>query len=455
MPPNLAACLCVGFILWLFYCNAKEHPGVSAGLWVPTIWVAISASKPLVAWIYGNSSNGGNGGIDLNAADGSAIDRNVLLALIFSGLVILKRRRFAWGTFFAENGWLLVFYLFMLLSVLWSDYPFVALKRWIRNVGSIIMILDILTEQDPVQAIRQVFVRCAYILIPLSLLVMKYFLDIGVYYNPWTYTPSFCGITTDKNGLGRLAWVSGLFLVWSLDNPALSGWYKKIRSRWWEAIVLGLCMMVLVQSNSATSLVCFTAVVSVYFVARMRWLRRRPSLMISGALVFILMSFLFLGIPDLRKAVTESLGRKPDLTERTDVWAGAMALKTNPLVGVGFASFWLTRGAQEMGQRMQLGEAHNGYLENYLNTGLIGCALLLVVLLCAGRNTLRHIAADSPTGYLYAALFLGGILYNYTESALNDTSLVGFLIWQVATWHRLQSSVPATSQRADELPIGS
>jgi O-antigen ligase len=205
------------------------------------------------------------------------------------------------------------------------------------------------------------------------------------------------------------------------------------------------------QANSATSLVCITSAISIYFISKLRKVRTNRKLMIAGSCLFILMSFLFLGVPDLRKAFTEMLGRKPDLTERTDVWAGAMALKTNPLLGTGFASFWLTRQAQEMGMRLQVGEAHNGYLETYLSTGLVGVALLFAVLLSAGRNILRHIAAGSPVGSLYAASLLAGILYNYTESAYNDSSFVGFLIWLVAVWHPLPGN-SAASARHTGLP---
>lgn len=451
MPPNLAAVLCFGYIFWLLYMSSREPSRVSRASWLVTLWVGILASKPIAGWI--NAAGNVNGvGLDVSAAEGSPVDRNVLILMLVCAMVILAKRGFSWATFVRDNKWLVAFHVFTLVSCIWSDYTFVAFKRWIRDVGNVLMILVLLTEDDPVQAIRLVFVRCAYVLLPLSILVIKYFVDIGLYYDPWNYVSLNRGITTDKNALGRLAWVSGLFLVWSLDNPKFATWFKKVKSRWWELTALSFCILVLTKSNSATSLVCFTAALFVGFVARMKKIRRSRKLMISGALTFILLTFLFLGIPDLRQAFTKMLGRKPDLTERTDVWAGALALKTNPLIGTGFASFWLTPGAQEMGLRMQLSEAHNGYLETYLSTGIIGCVLLLGVLISAGRNALRYIGLNSPIGNLFAASLLAGILYNYTESAYNNSSFVGFLIWQVAVWYRPPARAPAPQPVARAVP---
>src|ERR1035438_9638790 len=206
MPPLLAAFLCAVFILWLFRRNSRSSRGVSWALWIPTIWVGIMASKPLALWIVGSETQ-----IDFNSyLEGSPIDRNVSLLLIFFAMTILARRGVQVGRVLQENRWLCLFYAYLLVSVIWSDYPFVAFKRWIRDVADVVMILVILTEEDPVEAMRQVFVRCAYVLIPLSVLTMKYFVEIGRGYDYWTGTAILCGVTSGKNQLGRLALISGI-----------------------------------------------------------------------------------------------------------------------------------------------------------------------------------------------------------------------------------------------------
>ena len=69
------------------------------------------------------------------------------------------------------------------------------------------------------------------------------------------------------------------------------------------------------------------------------------------------------------------------LTGRTDLWKQCLAIAGNPLVGTGFESFWLGWRIQRIWDEnvgIRLNEAHNGYLELYLQLGWCGVALLAV-----------------------------------------------------------------------------
>src|SRR5437588_4240384 len=182
MPPILASCLCFGFILWLLRRDAKRTYGVSAAIWIPLLWVWIIASKPLSYWF----ASGSAASQVTDIAEGSFLDRNGYLVLIVLGLIVLAKRRIRWNQVFVENRWLWLFYLFCAVSVIWSPIPFVAFKRWVKDIGTIVMILIMLTEVNPTVAIRVVFLRCAYLLVPLSVLFIKYYPELGKYYNQWT-----------------------------------------------------------------------------------------------------------------------------------------------------------------------------------------------------------------------------------------------------------------------------
>jgi O-antigen ligase len=428
MPPFLASWLVAILVLWLLRRDSKKSAGSPVALWITTIWVALLASRPLGYWIGGEGE-----GINFQAeAEGSPIDRNVTLALILLGLMVLKRRAIDWGAVFRRNRALWAFYAFALISVMWSVDPFVSFKRWIRELGTLIMILVILTDESPVEAVRQVFARCAYVLIPLSVLFIKYYPEIGRYYNSWTGEASYQGVSTGKNGMGRLAMLSGFIMLWSLLVQQRSGWLKWIKEGLPEMLILAMCIWILHIANSQTSLGGFVIGVVVLFGSRLSWVRANPKRLARLAWVLIVVSFFFFYFPDLRQIVTSSMGRNVNLTERTDVWSGVMALGTNPLIGTGFAGFWLTSEGQALGRRLNVGEAHNGYLETYLNGGLIGAGLLLAVLLVAGRNVSRQVVAGSATSSLFATLFVTGVIYNYTESNIGVGSIVGFVLWLVA-----------------------
>jgi O-antigen ligase len=391
------------------------------------VWIGILESKPIGLWFIASDS------ISLNYfMDGSPIDRAIFFGLMLAAVAVLAKRP-AVRAVFSANRWLIAFYAFWLVSVLWSDYSLVSLRKWFRESGNLLMILIILTEDDPIVAIRQVFVRCGLFLIPISVLLIKYYVEIGRYYNEWNGETAWRGVTDGKNQLGRLALITGLFLIWKvlLSSGKAVRLVTRIRKSVPELMVLAMCLWILRTANSATSIATFFVGVSTLVVARLAWTRRHPGFVAFLICCFLLTSLFFLTVPDLRALVTNRLGRSTDLTQRTDVWEGCFKLETNPLIGAGFSSVWMTRKGVELANQLKVGEAHNGYLETYLNGGLLGVGLLLGLLLSGARSVLRYLASNWADGALYASIFLTGIIYNYTESTFNNGNVVGLLMWLV------------------------
>jgi hypothetical protein len=52
---------------------------------------------------------------------------------------------------------------------------------------------------------------------------------------------------------------------------------------------------------------------------------------------------------------------------------------------------------------------------------------------------------------LYAAVFFSGFIYNYTEAAFNNNSIVGFVLWMVAMQYDAPSgaTVPGATNALD------
>ncbi len=435
MPPPLAACLIVGFILFLFRRSSTKSDTIPYGMWVSFVWLAIISSRPVGYWF----ASGTVAAAAEDPTEGSFIDRNVYLFLIVVGLIVLARRRVDWRAVLNQNRWLWIFYLYLLISVVWSEYPVVAFKRWFKDVGNVVMVLIILTEKNPVGAIRWVFIRCAYLLVPLSVLFIKWYPDLGRYYHKWTYQAYFCGIALNKNELGVLVLVCGLFMLWQIvDMCGYPGKGVSVRDVWPDLLVLFMCLWILATAQCATALSCFVIGAAVFFASRLDWVRtnlRRLSWCALGVAVLMLA---FTAIPEFREVIANTVGRDVTLTGRTVIWEEVLKLKTNPLIGSGFASAWLTQGARNMVEEIggSLSHAHNGYLETYLHTGWIGVCLLLTVLLSAGQNASRQLSARSVVGNLYMGLFLSGLLYNYTEVAFNTSNVIGFCLWLMAARYR-------------------
>jgi hypothetical protein len=149
---------------------------------------------------------------------------------VVAACVVLVRRPINWRAVFTANRWVIFYFLYLGFSVLWSDYSTVAFKRWVKDVGSALMVLVILTEANPLQALKTTFLRCAYVLVPLSVLFIKYVPELGRGYDPWSYEPVNIGVTTNKNMLGMTLFICGLSLLWAL----LEKWEARLAGPKWK-----------------------------------------------------------------------------------------------------------------------------------------------------------------------------------------------------------------------------
>jgi len=431
MPPPLAACFFAGFIAWLFHRYRAEAGAMSPGLWIPCLWITINASRPLAYWF----ANGTTAAATESVLEGSFIDRSFYLFLIMVGVLILSRRRIEWHRVVHACRWLLLLYGYYLLSTLWSDYTYVSFKRWFKDAGDIVMILVLLTEADPVEAVRAVFIRCVYVIVPVSVLFIKYYPALGRYTHRWTYETFYSGVTVNKNSLGLMAMLSALLLVWQVvDVYPQRGKPFSFRSSWPDLIVVGMCLWLLQMAGSATSSVCFVLGCAILLTVRLSRVKpyvRDLRWCMFGLIILILVFTMSSG---LRGLIAPALGRDATMTDRTLIWDEALAAGANPVIGTGFDSFWLTHYADRITEEFHVPHAHNGYLETYLNTGIIGVLLLLIVLFMAGKNAAREVVLGNKIGYLFLTFILVGLIYNYTEVTFGRSNVMGLVIWLVAVY---------------------
>ena len=382
--------------------------------------MAIIGTRFVGQWI-----NLGSGGASVDYHEGSTIDALYFLTLIIVGMLVLVRRRIVISKIIRNNQWLVVFFIYCFLAIAWSDFPFIAFKRYIKILGHPIMALIILTDPDPHNALRTVMKRCAYLMMPLSALFIKYYPEIGRGFDPWTGEAFNSGATLNKNELGYGCMLFGLFFFWNLlTTQRIKNRQIRIEEFFLSVGFLYMIGWLLYMADSATSLSTLIIGIVTMSVLGLRIVNKR----FIGTYVIVLI-IIITGIEvsfDIYANLVELLGRDPNLTDRTEVWSDAIALVDNPIVGAGFESFWLGPRLEALWAKWwwHPNQAHNGYIETYLNLGIVGLFLLVGVIISTFRKTSKQLLTDFDfarlrLGFLFAILF-----YNYTEAAFKAVHLV-------------------------------
>jgi exopolysaccharide production protein ExoQ len=440
MPPLLALLLCTALVLFLLGLEKRVSRGATAAVWIPTIWMLTTASRPLGAWF---GAMGGN-------ESGSTMDRFFLSGLGFVGIMVLVRRHFNWRSTAHRQIWLLVLLAYMCLSTLWSDITLIALKRWGREWVVIVMALVIISEPNTRQAFAALLRRSAYVLIPFSLVLIKYYPMLGRQYGRWSGIEMWVGVAEQKNQLGRLCMITIFFLLFALYER----WCQRSKLIWsylaWcDLFIIVMAVFLLKGSDSATSLATLGVGITIFL--GMQWLRKMTVRVPQSALLALVISLAAYGIsvPFLAGAnvaqFTSMLGRDNTLTGRTEVWADVLpARNEKPLLGYGFGSFW----TDERRELYDIPTAHNGYLDILLELGEVGLAFYMAWLLSCARRLHRALKGDYQWASFAICLLLMSLIYNATESALNSlteyvTAVVVFASFVVPALHaRSRSALP-------------
>ena len=145
LPPPIALFGAVVFVWFLFRRDIRQRPNVTGAVWLPVIWVVLMGSRSVSQWLSVLHFP-----IALGSSDeGNPLDALVYLSLIVLGLNVLNKRQVSLSKVVDNNGWLIAFLLYCFIATLWSDYPFVAFKHWIKVLGHPIMVLSSLRSRIP------------------------------------------------------------------------------------------------------------------------------------------------------------------------------------------------------------------------------------------------------------------------------------------------------------------
>jgi len=290
--------------------------------------------------------------------------------------------------------------------------------------------------------------------VPISLLFIKYYPYLGRSYDPWTGRQLFNGLATSKNMLGVITYVLVLGTVWRVLTLLRSDETPHYRDRrlWAQGTLLALGVYLLITADSVTSNVSFALGTVLMLATSLRFIRRHAAAV--HALVLLLVvgvsSIMFLGGG---ASTAQALGRTSTLSGRTDIWVALIPMAPNPVVGAGFESFWLSRPVRQRladatgGQ--DLNEAHDGYLEVYLELGWVGVSLIAFILIDGYRRSVVAFRRDPAWGSLLIAYIVSAVVYDLTEAGFRmmDPMWI-FLLLAIVASGSIVSGIVAESPKS-------
>ncbi len=413
--------LCSVLVIFFVWIESKNNPDASTALWLPTFYMLMIGSRPLGYWFTLNVEGA-------SVEEGSPIDRWVLSLMIILSIYIISKKSFKVTPVLKNSLALISLLIFLGISILWSDHTYVSLKRWVRLLAVIPIGMVVLTEKNPFTAMESIFRRCAYILIPFSLILAKYFPAYGVAYSRWSGMLSWHGVTLTKNALAQICLIFLTFIIWSfIKNKNLGNSLPKN-----VIIADGIIFITSLYllwggpgGRSATSTATFVIVlIALLLMYKMK--RVVHSLAICLVTITILMWPLTFFSSEIQSTVHQMVGRKTDstFTGRTDVWLMELEVGSrNPLLGTGIGSFWgfdeneITKKYPGIGN-----SGHNGLIDAFIEVGLIGIILILVFLFSFYRKSIRMLNSDFDWGIFGICFLITLIITNFTESIFIKSS---------------------------------
>ena len=447
MNPSLALALYAVGVGCLFYLDRDSTDRPSKALWLPVIWLWIDGSKPVSAWLGMNPQVQIGGQLP----ETSALDQLIAAVLILFGLIALSRRRKELMAVLRLSWPVVLYFSYALLSLLWSDYSGWGLKRWARAIGELVMVLVVATDAHPGKAVRRLLSRVGFVLLPASVLLIKYFPALGRAYDQWGFQMNV-GVTSNKNMLG----VSAFVLALGAAGQVLRLYRDRKQPNWGrqmlaQCVLLCFGMDVLLIAHSATSGACFALGTGLMFLATLPRMRRNPAMVHMLVFVILLVGSL-MWIFGGTAAAVHAMGRRSDFTGRTEIWSVLIPMAPNALVGAGFETFWIGPRVDRLDKIFGfINESHNGYIEVYLNLGLVGVGLLALILLQGYRASVAAFRRDPPLGALLVAYTFTAAFYSVTEAGFRMLIPVWFfLLLAIVTANRVRATAGSLLKTGQE-----
>jgi exopolysaccharide production protein ExoQ len=370
------------------------------------------SSGPLPLILSGGGGEGLSERVFPNQIDYSQLQTIFFLTYIIAATLLIIRWKKAVYTLSKDwTVWLLM--AVSLGSIVWSATPALTQVRSIALVGTSLFGLYLGSRYSIREQLRLLGWSFALIIIMsflFAILTPRYgTMYMGVHEGAWR------GIYVHKNVLGKVMALSGSVFVLLALNSKENRWFA------WTGLGLSFCLLFL--SKSSSSMINFlTMLISIPIYSTFRW---RYHVMVPAIIAIITIGgVLSLWFNENAAMLLGSIGKDPSLTGRTDIWIYIVEMIwRQPWLGYGYSAFWNdwdSPGAYVWYSAKWIPpNAHNGFLDLWLELGLVGILLFGIGFWQTVLRGLAWLRVDKSWDSFWPLLCLTYlILSNLSESAL-------------------------------------
>jgi exopolysaccharide production protein ExoQ len=314
--------------------------------------------------------------------------------------------------------WICLLTVLAIASTAWSISPEDTLRRSAALVMTILFALYLAARFDHPAQLRLLGIALT-IAVMLGLAAAVVWPEVAVMHEE--HAGALRGLFTDKNTFGHVAALDVIVLTACL--------VAEPNRRGTIGIAMSAALAALVLSESLTAaLTVVAAAVAGLIVAGLRPHRG------SSARAVMLVGIILLVMTVVAIVTSWLFGRDPTLTGRTMIWDQSWEfIKERPFLGYGYGAFWSEASGPMAILQQAVGwpapNAHNGYVDLWLQLGLLGLALFAATVLQALWWFMKRIRFGEAVGVYATALIGSGLLcHDLAETTILRQNEFGWLV---------------------------
>lgn len=297
--------------------------------------------------------------------------------------------------------YILVF--FLLISCAWSDNPLLSTRRWLKLF---FMILILIATSENIKILGNILYSYCIITVLSSLTLIIVLPEYG--WMPYENKLLPIGILGHKGLLGQFS----AFII-----PLLLFFNKNII---WSII----CAFLLLLSQTKGSLISLT--ISLVITTYCTFLyKRKPSfaVFITTLLLsfYILLFIIYQGEPlsKLNNNLLSLIGKDSTMTGRFPIWGLLLNIGLKkPVLGYGYNSFFSAKNASWLTGLFEwdLTNAHNGFLQAFIEIGIIGVFLFSFSLYKLLYKVYKDFDWNTPRAFWLISIFFQYLIANISSN---------------------------------------